>query len=59
MVTFINLLEHIDLALQAIGESIRISRAWAAVGEQRMSSKDTPLAQSILHQETQVLGGLG
>lgn len=114
VVTFTGLPEHIDLALQAIGESVRIPGAWAAVGGQRMSSlvalwnrldcyrqslscsdrvsycrskaasvrvglgcglafcsapcqflcplcslKDTPLAQSIVHPETQVLVVLG
>lgn len=32
VVTFTGLPEHIDLALQAIGESVRIPGAWAAVG---------------------------
>lgn len=38
VVTFADLPEHIDLALQAIGECVRIPGAWAAVGGQRMSS---------------------
>ncbi len=114
VVTFVKLPEYIELALQAIGESVRIPGAWAAVGGQRMSSlvalwnrldcyrqslsssdrtaycrnkaasvrtglgcglafcsapcqflcplctlKDTPLAQSIVHPETQVLAVLG
>lgn len=113
-VTFTNLPERIDIALQALGESVRIPGAWAAVGGQRMSSlvalwnrldcyrqslscsdraaycrnkaadvrtglgcglvfcsppcqflcplctlKDTHLAQSIVHPETQVLAVLG
>ena len=114
VVNFADLPDHIDVALQAIGESVRIPGAWAAVGGQRMSSlvalwnrldcyrqslswsdrptycrnkaasvriglgcglafcsapcqflcplctlKDTPLAQSIVHPETQVLAVLG
>ncbi len=38
VVNFTNLPEHIDLALQAIGEFARIPGAWATVGGQRMSS---------------------
>ena len=38
VVTFANLPEHIDTALQVIGESVRISGSWATANGQRMSS---------------------
>ncbi len=38
VVSFVGLPEHIDVALQVIGESVRIPGAWATVGGQRMSS---------------------
>lgn len=38
MLYFVNFPEHIEIALQAIGESVRIPGAWSAVGGQRMSS---------------------
>ncbi|HRB17837.1 MAG: hypothetical protein IT389_14465 [Nitrospira sp.] len=38
VVTFASLPEHIDVALQVIGESVRIQGAWATVNDQRMSS---------------------
>ncbi len=38
VVNFKNLPQHIDVALETIGESVRIPGAWATVGGQRMSS---------------------
>jgi hypothetical protein len=38
VVTMANVSQHIDLALQLIGESVRIAGSWATVNGQRMSS---------------------
>ena len=38
VVSFVGLPEHIDVALRAIGESVRIPGSWATVDGQRMSS---------------------
>jgi hypothetical protein len=38
VVTLANVSQHIDLALQLIGESVRIAGSWATVNGQRMSS---------------------
>lgn len=38
VVTFASLPEHIEVALQVIGESVRVPGAWATVNGQRMSS---------------------
>lgn len=38
VVTFVSLPEHIEVALQVIGESVRIPGSWATVNGQRMSS---------------------
>ncbi|MBL8070276.1 MAG: hypothetical protein JNM35_04180 [Nitrospira sp.] len=38
VVTVANVSQHIDVALQLIGESVRIAGSWATVNGQRMSS---------------------